>query len=241
MREHERIAAILHTKNEAPVELDASRTALVVVDMQRYFTEPSHPFMDVIDALSPNATSGYLKRVRDTVIPNIARLLARCRDAGSLVIFTGIGSETGDGGDLPGRLRGFDELGTGVIGRRIWPRVTDASWEIDDAVAPRPGELVVNKRSAGAFATTHLEDHLRRHAIDAVVVTGVVTDVCVSTTAREAADRGFDVVVVSDACTTLSEQLHQANLESLKVFGAARTTDDVLALMDASRTAADQR
>ena len=63
---------------------------------------------------------------------------------------------------------------------------------------------------------------------DRVVVTGVVTDVCVSTTAREAADRNFTVVVVSDACTTFSEKLHQANLETLHVFGWIRETDDVI-------------
>jgi len=62
------------------------------------------------------------------------------------------------------------------------------------------------------------------------LVTGVATDVCVSTTARKAADRNFKVVVVSDACTTFSEQLHQTNIETLHVFGWVRRTEDVISI-----------
>ena len=87
---------------------------------------------------------------------------------------------------------------------------------------------MVNKLSAGTFATTDLAEQLRGRGIDRVVITGVVTDVCVSTTAREAADRNFKVVVVSDACTTFSETLHRANLETLHVFGWVRETADVI-------------
>jgi nicotinamidase-related amidase len=109
--------------------------------------------------------------------------------------------------------------------------VDDPSWQIDPALEPRSEEMVVNKLSAGTFATTDLARELRGRGIDRVVIAGVVTDVCVSTTAREAADRNFKVVVVSDACTTFSEKLHEANLETLHVFGWVRGTDDVIRLV----------
>ena len=228
MSEHELVTAMLSTKNAAPLELDPSRTALIIVDMQRYFTQPSFPFTDFFEKMSPGVCSGYLRRVRETVIPSIRRLLDHFRRNGSLVVFTAVGTETQDGRDLAGWARALDEAGMNLLGTRIHPPVGDPSWQIDPALEPRTDEIVVNKLSAGTFATTNLSDQLRNRGVDRVVITGVVTDVCVSTTAREAADRSFKVVVVSDACTTFSERLHQANLETLHVFGWVRATDEVI-------------
>lgn len=73
---------------------------------------------------------------------------------------------------------------------------------------------------------------LRNLGIEAVVVTGVSSGVCVSTTAREAADRNFSTIVVSDVCTTLSEQMHHASLETFHIaFGWVRTAEEVMALL----------
>jgi nicotinamidase-related amidase len=91
---------------------------------------------------------------------------------------------------------------------------------------------VLNKLSAGAFATTGLEHRLRHQGVESVVVTGVSSDVCVATTAREAADRGFKTIMVSDACTTLSQQMHDASLQTFNLaFGWVRTADEVLVMM----------
>src|SRR5712691_13569303 len=231
MSEHEQILGILRAKNKNPIQLDPFRTALIVVDMQRYFTQPSFPFTEVFDKLSPGAAVGYLTRVRETVIPSIQRLLACFRATRSPIVITAVGSETREGNDFPCWLRAFDELGLATLGSRIWTPVDDPSWEIDEALKPQPRELVLNKLSAGTFTTTGLEQRLRHQNVESVVVTGVATDVCVSTTAREAADRGFKTVVVSDACTTLSAQLHQANLETLHVFGWVQTAEEVITLV----------
>ncbi len=237
MSEHEQCIGIFKAKNQVPIDLDPAHTALIVVDMQRYFTQPSFPFTDAFEKMSPGISSGYLQRVRDTVIPSIQRLLTRFRETGAAIVFTAVGTETKDSNDLPGWLRSFDDMGLGTLGSKIWPPVGDSSWVVDPIFDPQPGEVVINKRSAGAFATTDLEQQLRAKNIDAVVVTGVATDVCVSTTAREAADRNFKVVVVSDACTTISEQLHKANLETLHVFGWIRNADEVVELLQARRSA----
>jgi nicotinamidase-related amidase len=228
MTEHEQVSGVFSAKNQSPINLDPSHTALIVVDMQRYFTEPYFPFTEVFEKLSPGMCSGYLSRVRETVIPNLQQLLSCFRIAGSPIVFTAVGSEDRNGNDLPCWLRSLDELGVAVIGNRVWPPVGDASYEIDPALRPLPNELVLNKLSAGTFATTNLAQRLRDQKVEAVVVTGVSTDVCVSTTAREAADRNFKMVAVSDACATLSDQQHQANLETLKIFGWVRTTKEVI-------------
>jgi len=228
MSEHQQVTGMLSAKNAAPLELDPARTALVIVDMQRYFTQPSFPFTDLFEKMSPGVCAGYLRRVQESVIPNIRRLLDHFRKNASVVVFTAVGTETKDGSDLACWARALDETGLNLLGTRIHPPVGDPSWQIDPALEPRGEEIVVNKLSAGTFATTDLAEKLRSRGIDRVVIAGVVTDVCVSTTAREAADRNFKVVVVSDACTTFSETLHQANLETLHVFGWIRATDDVI-------------
>ena len=228
MSEHEQISSVFRDSNQRPLEIDPATTALIVVDMQRYFTRPGYPFTDLYEKINAGSASGYLKRVEQVVIPAIQQLLGCFRDLSSPVVYTAVCSEKGDGTDLPPWLRAFDELGRATLGVRIWPAVGDPSCEIDDALAPRPGELVLNKLSAGTFASTGLDQRLRLVGVESVVVTGVATDVCVSTTAREAADRGYRTVVVSDACTTLSEQLHTANLESLQVFGQIRSASDVV-------------
>src|SRR5688572_19109602 len=228
---------MLRAKNAAPLELEPARTALIIVDMQRYFTQPSFPFTDLFEKMSPGVCSGYLKRVQEHVIPSIRRLLDHFRKHSSLVVFTAVGTETQDGSDLACWARALDEAGLNLLGTRIHPPVGDASWQIDPALEPRPDEIVLNKRSAGTFATTDLAGQLRSRGVDRVVITGVVTDVCVSTTAREAADRDFKVVVVSDACTTFSERLHQANLETLHVFGWVRKADEVIRMTQRERAA----
>ena len=233
MNEHEQVLNMIRTKNEAPINLDPAHTALVIVDMQRYFTESGFPFTEVFNHLSPGVATGYLKRVREMVVPNIQRLLACFRTNRSPVIYTAVGTETGDGEDLPGWLKAVDTLGMATLGSHVWPPISDPSWEIDSALSPEAGELVLNKLSAGTFATTGLEQRFRNQGIDSVIVTGVASDVCVSTTAREAADRGFQSIMVSDACTTLSTTMHQASLDTFNiVLGSVRTTAGVVRLLN---------
>lgn len=232
MHEHEQVIAIVRMKNQTPIALDPSRTALLVVDMQRYFTQPGFPFTQVFEKLSPGSSTGYLKRVRETVIPCIQKLLSCFRTFRAPIVFTAVGSEAGDGRELPCWLRAFDELGLATLGHRVWPAIGDPSWEIDESLKPLIGEVVLNKLSAGTFATTGLEQRLRHQGAEAVVVTGVSSDVCVATTAREAADRGFRTIMVSDGCTTFSDQMHQASLDTFNIaFGWVRAADEIVALM----------
>jgi nicotinamidase-related amidase len=118
MTEHEQIAAIIRAKNQSTILLGPDRTALLIVDMQRYFTQPGFPFTEVFNQLSPGAATGYLRRVNQVVIPSIQKLLACFRSLGAPIVFTAVGSETGHGRDLPCWLRSFDELGLSVLGKQ---------------------------------------------------------------------------------------------------------------------------
>jgi nicotinamidase-related amidase len=106
---------------------------------------------------------------------------------------------------------------------------------IHPAAQPAPGEPVVTKHLPGSFTNTNLEEHLRRHGIEQVIVSGFMTQMCCDTTAREAAHRGFKVLMAADAMAAMpvkgpdgsiitAELVHRTHLGSLNGFLATVTT-----------------
>ena len=197
MSAHEGWIEFLSAKEANVIELAPERSVLLIIDMQRYFVEPGNSFTDVSEKLVPTVYAGYLDRVHNHVIPNIQQLLAAFRKTGAPVIYITVGTETGDGQDLPCWLRALDTLGMETIGKPACSPVNAAHWNITDAIAPQKNAIILDKRSAGTFATTNLQQELQRQNIGHVVWCRVATDICVSTTTREAADRGYKTVVVS--------------------------------------------
>lgn len=235
MAEHDTVLNMIRQRNKKPITLDPRQTALLVIDMQRYFVRPHYPFGQVIEQLAPGATAGYFERVNATVVPNINRLQACFRAMGAPIFYTAAGSWMADGRDSPPWMQDYDEVGRAMVGQRIWPPAGDPSWEVDESVAPLPHEVVLNKPSSGTFTSTPLGQTLHTLKIESVVVTGVTTDVCVGLGAREAADRGYQTIIVEDACTTFSAEMHQANLDAFCLaFGRVRSTEEVVQLLSAA-------
>jgi nicotinamidase-related amidase len=107
--------------------------------------------------------------------------------------------------------------------------------EILDELKPVPGEHVLRKTTVGAFASTAIDSLLRSLDVDQLYMVGVSTNMCVETTAREAADRGYQVTLVEDACATTFEDLHQVTLRNFqRLFGRVAATDQVLAELQVS-------
>ena len=232
MTDHEKVLEIIRLKDQAPMEVDPQKTALLIIDVQRYFVSPDYPFMQLLEKLVPGASAEYRKRVSTEVLPSIQRLQKLFRTLKLPIIYTGTGTSTGDGRDLAGWLRDFDVLAQHLLGKRVWPSVEDPSWQIDDGVAPAAGELTFKKTTADPMASTTLDRTLRDMNVENVVVTGLTTDVCVSATARGAADRGYRTIVVEDACTTLSEELHRASLQIISLaFGKVQTAEQVATML----------
>jgi len=101
--------------------------------------------------------------------------------------------------------------------------------EILDELKPAPGEHVLRKTTIGAFASTNIDSLLRALGCEQLYLTGVSTNMCVETTAREAADRGYLVTLVEDACGTTHEDLHQVTMRNFqRLFGRVRATDAAL-------------
>lgn len=230
---HGKYVELQRIRNAIPIHLDPSRTALVIVDMQEYFLNPDSPFSCACKAQVPGVLDYFQERGRSVVEPALQRLLACFRAHNLRVIYTTVASELSDGRDL---MPIFQQRNTAThedVQAACIPPRTDAWARIVSALAPRSDELVINKTTYGTFNSTGLDRTLRNLGITTLVIGGVVTNVCVETTARDAADLGYDVILVDDACAAYSPEIHDATLLSFQgPFGRVRTTDDVLVLLE---------
>src|SRR5262249_52904829 len=153
--EHEKVQELLRIKDQAPVVVDAEKSALVVLHVQRFFARPEYPFAQAFEKMVPRVTAEYFRRVNTTVLPGIQRLLACFRARKLPIIYSAVGCHAPDGGDLPGWMREFDEVSMMLTGQRVGPPVGDPSGAIEDCVAPQPGEVVLTKSSSGPAASTN--------------------------------------------------------------------------------------
>jgi nicotinamidase-related amidase len=186
-------------------------TALVVIDMQRDFIEPGGFGEALGNDVTPLAA----------IVPTVAALLAHARELALLVVHT---RETHlpDLSDCPPakRLRGQPRLRIGDAGPmgRILVRGEPGS-AILPAVAPLPGEIVIDKPGKGAFYATDLDARLRARGITHLLFAGVTTEVCVQTSMREANDRGYECLLVEDATASYFPEFRQATLAMVRAQG----------------------
>jgi nicotinamidase-related amidase len=173
-----------------PFGFDPDRTALLIIDMQRDFVEPG----------GFGETLGNDVSLLRAIIPPLGAVLTATRDAGMTVIHTREGHLPDLSDCPPAKLnRGHPSLRIGDPGPRGRILIRgEYGHDIIDELAPRPGELVIDKPGKGSFYATALDETLREQGITSLVVTGVTTEVCVHTTVREANDRGYECVVLSD-------------------------------------------
>ena len=200
---------------------DPARSALVIIDMQHATGSRQGALGRRLKAQG-SATADYrFERIERFVVPNARRLLEAWRAAGRRVLFVTIGATLPDCSDAPPHMRKlFLEL-QNYAGSR--------EHEIIDELKPVRGEAVVNKTSNGAFATSGIDSVLRAWNCDQLYLLGVSTNMCVDTTAREAADRGYAVTLIEDACGTTQPMLHEAAMINFqRLFGRVRSTEQVL-------------
>jgi nicotinamidase-related amidase len=190
---------------------ETQTAALVIIDMQR----------DFVEAGGFGAALGNDVSLLARTIAPIGRVLDAARRAGMLVVHTREGHRP-DLTDLPAskRLRGRLDVKIGDPGPmgRLLVR-GEPGHQIIAALAPIAGEPVVDKPGKGAFHATDLDAVLHHRGIRQLVVCGVTTEVCVSTTVREANDRGYDCLVLEDCTGSYFPEFHRAALAMITAQG----------------------
>ncbi len=196
-------------------KIDASRTALVVIDMQKTFCEPGSP--------------AEVASSREIIEP-INRLSATLREAGGKVIWcthANVGIDTGSdwrnffdhfvSDDI--RSRTIESLSPDGSGQAIWHEL-----EVDE----KDIRISKNRYSALVPGSSHLERILRSLGIDTLLICGTKTNVCCESTARDAMMLDFKVVMVSDGTAALSQREHSSALENvIQQFGDVLSVDEI--------------
>ncbi|MEZ5883926.1 MAG: isochorismatase family cysteine hydrolase [Paracoccaceae bacterium] len=214
--------------NAAPpddIVLVPARTALLVIDIQNTYLEPKE------DDAETKRWGPFFKRMNDTVIPNTVRLVDWARDRGIEVIFARIACLTEDGRDrsLSQKKPGFNYL--------LLPKDRPDS-QFVPALQPKGDEITVLKTTDSALTGTNLRLILRNIGITDVIVAGIFTDQCVSSTVRSLADESFGVIVAEDCCAAATDELHRHELEIINmIYCHVMSSDEVRACLPAGREA----
>lgn len=184
------------------LEIDLDHTALLVVDMQN----PDR-FGEVTD--------------------NCEKLITFFRDKGMENVFLRVGYFLEDRHDMhPKRAQAWLRKSDGSVPIKLRGHENHA---IIDRLAPTDSEMVIDKNSTSAFNSSSLEQYLHARQIETLVICGVATNHCVDNTARGAADRGYNVLLVSDACRDHSDRFQEATMRAFRrALGTVKDTDELL-------------
>ena len=187
-----------------------SRSALVIIDLANDFVYPGGVIAD--------AGGPAYQALAQAIIPRLERLVAAARRAGVQIVYA-TDAHTPQDFEL-----------------KKWPPHAMKGTKlaaIVDALAPQPGDLVIEKRTYSPFASSDVDGELRSRGIDKLYITGLHTDCCARHTSGDAFQKGYDLVWISDALAAFTEDAHTQGLEYFKAWYASdaerqlKTTDEI--------------
>jgi ureidoacrylate peracid hydrolase len=201
------------------------KSALLFIDVQNYNVRADggeYAAQGLTPEQARKKHDYFFGQLSDPVIPNMQRLQKACRRKGIEVLYTTIESLTADGRD-----RSLDYK---ITGFHVPKGALDA--QVIDAIAPLADEIVFPKTSSSVFISTNIHYILGNLGIEFLIVSGLLTDQCISSAVRDACDLGYLVTLITDACATYSRERHVASLSHIKGYCRQRTTDEFLAELD---------
>ena len=194
-----------HAPEPDDIILNPNSSVLLVIDIQNTYLEPDN---DPKEALR---WAPFYERMNNTVIPNTADMISWARENGVDVIFARIACLKKDGKDrsLSQKKPGFNYL--------LMPKDSGES-QIVEELSPQEDEISIIKTTDSALTGTNLRLVLHNMGIKSVVVTGIFTDQCVSSTVRSLADESFEVLVVEDCCAAATDEIHHQELKIINMI-----------------------
>ncbi len=171
--------------------------------IRRRYPRPSKSALLVIDMQK------YFLPIADSILNNIHSVIQTCRENGIKIVFTRHGHQdiSKDGGML------FEWWGENIV-------YGTKDWDIFDQLRPQEQDLIIDKNRYSAFHGTNLDQSLKSLGLKDLIITGVLTNCCCETTARDAFVRDYRVFFISDATATINRDLHLSSLKNL-AFGFA--------------------
>jgi ureidoacrylate peracid hydrolase len=197
------------------------QSALLFIDVQNYTARPDggrYKNKGLQSAQVEQKYDYFFNHLKSVAVPNMQRLQSACRKKDIEVMYTVIESLTKDGRDrsLDYRITGFN--------------VPKGSWDakVLGQIRPMEDEIVIPKTSSSVFISTNIDFILRNLGINFLVISGLLTDQCISHAVCDACDHGYLVTLITDACATLSRDRHESALRQVKGYCRQRTTDEFL-------------
>lgn len=204
--------------------LDASRAALVVIDMQKLDAHPNHGWgLKLIESGHADLARGFFDRLSDIVVPNMQLMLEAARAVAMPLIHVRVAHQTSHGKEATRHHRFW--------GIRCHRDSVEA--EFLDELTPEEDEYVIEKTGTSPFNSAAIDQLLRNLGVTDLVLCGVNTNACVELTCRDAVDRGYATFLVADGCAAIAgTEAHDSAVSRVAGCGAAvRSTADVVSAL----------